>query len=101
MSQGFSLRDARAWSMVAALCLCLGSSSMAGAEMVGADFVAGVSVTSGFDHGFFGLYNLDFAGVQRDFVGWQAQHPEDPMGPVSEGAGYLFSEFNWLGVLEV
>ena len=86
--------------MVAALCLCLASSSMAGAEMAGADPVAGVSVTSGLDHGFSGLYNLDFVGAQRDFAGWQAQHPEDPMGPVSEGAGYLFSEFNRLGVLE-
>ena len=27
-------------------------------------------------------------------------HPEDPMGPVSEAAGFLFSEFNRLGVLE-
>jgi len=27
-------------------------------------------------------------------------HPDDPMGPVSEAAGFLFSEFNRLGVLE-
>jgi len=81
--------------MVAALCVCLALSPIALA-----DPVAGVSVTSGLDHGFSGLYNLDFVGAQRDFAGWQAQHPEDPMGPVSEGAGYLFSEFNRLGVLE-
>jgi hypothetical protein len=52
------------------------------------------------DHGFMGLYNLDFADAQKDFATWQAQHPDDPMGPVSEAAGLLFSEFNRLGVLE-
>src|SRR5437660_1850543 len=57
-------------------------------------------VSTALDHGFMGLYNLDFAGAQKDFSTWQAQHPEDPVGPVSEAAGYLFSEFNRLGVLE-
>ena len=52
------------------------------------------------DHGFAGLYNLDFAGAQKDFAAHQAEHPDDPMGPVSEAAGLLFSEFNRLGVLE-
>jgi hypothetical protein len=52
------------------------------------------------DRGFSGLYNLDFAGAQKDFTAWQTQHPDDPMGPVSEAAGLLFSEFNRLGVLE-
>lgn len=55
---------------------------------------------SALDRGFSGLYNLDFAGAQRDFSAYQAQHPDDPLGPVSEGAGFLFSEFNRLGVLE-
>ena len=52
------------------------------------------------DRGFAGLYNLDFGGAQQDFAAWQKMHPEDPMGPVSEAAGFLFSEFNRLGVLE-
>jgi hypothetical protein len=52
------------------------------------------------DHGFSGLYNLDFAGAQADFAEWQRLHPDDPVGPVSEAAGLLFSEFNRLGVLE-
>jgi hypothetical protein len=55
---------------------------------------------SSLDRGFTGLYNLDFAGAQRDFSIYQAQHPDDPLGPVSEAAGFLFSEFNRLGVLE-
>ncbi len=57
-------------------------------------------VSTALDHGFMGLYNLDFAGAQKDFSTWQAQHPDDPVGPVSEAAGLLFSEFNRLGVLE-
>jgi hypothetical protein len=57
-------------------------------------------VDSPLDRGFLGLYNLDFVGAQRDFATWQQLHPDDPMGPVSEAAGFLFSEFNRLGVLE-
>jgi hypothetical protein len=58
------------------------------------------ALASPLDHGFSGLYNLDFAGAQKDFALWQRLHPEDPVGPVSEAAGFLFSEFNRLGVLE-
>ena len=56
--------------------------------------------TSPLDRGFNGLYNLDFGGAQQEFANWQKLHPDDPMGPVSEAAGILFSEFNRLGVLE-
>lgn len=52
------------------------------------------------DRGFSGLYNLDFSEAQKDFAVFQNLHPDDPMGPVSEAAGFLFSEFNRLGVLE-
>jgi len=58
------------------------------------------SVATPLDRGFSGLYNLDFAGAQKNFAAWQQLHPDDPMGPVSEAAGFLFSEFNRLGVLE-
>jgi len=60
----------------------------------------GPTAMSPLDRGFAGLYNLDFGGAQQDFAAWQRMHPEDPMGPVSEAAGFLFSEFNRLGVLE-
>jgi hypothetical protein len=58
------------------------------------------SLDTSLDHGFLGLYNLDFTGAQKDFSAWEALHPDDPVGPVSEAAGCLFSEFNRLGVLE-
>jgi len=69
------------------------------------EFAAAVDVpnraaVSLLDRGFSGLYNLDFSGAQKDFAAWETQHPDDPMGPVSEAAGFLFSEFNRLGVLE-
>lgn len=65
-----------------------------------AEDVPKISLVMPLDHGFSNLYNLDFAGAQRDFAAWEKSHPEDPMGPVSEAAGLLFSEFNRLGVLE-
>jgi hypothetical protein len=58
------------------------------------------AAVSQLDRGFSGLYNLDFAGAQNDFEAWEKLHPDDPVGPVSEAAGFLFSECNRLGVLE-
>lgn len=81
--------------MVAALCACLALQPRASADP-GPD----PNATTALDHGFAGLYNLDFTGAQKDFSSWEAQHPDDPVGPVSEAAGFLFSEFNRLGVLE-
>src|SRR5438128_1706129 len=46
------------------------------------------------------MYDLDFDNAHQVFLSWQQQHPEDPLGPVSNGAGYLFSELHRLGVLE-
>jgi hypothetical protein len=61
---------------------------------------APVLVNTALDRGFDGLYNLDFTEAQRDFSAWETEHPDDPVGPVSQAAGFLFSEFNRLGVLE-
>ena len=46
------------------------------------------------------MYDLDFEHAHQVFLSWQQQHPEDPLGPVSNAAGYLFSELHRLGVLE-
>ncbi len=87
--------DARAWRIVAVLAvycaLCLNART---------EDLPRPATASPLDRGFLGLYNLDFAGAQRDFATWQQLHPDDPMGPVSEAAGFLFSEFDRLGVLE-
>ncbi len=86
--------DARQRVLAAAFIVMVALS--AGAE------VASVPVSTGtaLDRGFAGLYNLDFAGAQKDFGAWETEHPDDPVGPVSEAAGYLFAEFSRLGVLE-
>ncbi len=55
---------------------------------------------NGLDRGFNRLYDLDFPAAQQEFQAWERQNPDNPMGPVSEAAGILFSEFNRLGVLE-
>jgi hypothetical protein len=87
--------DARAWRVVTVLWACCALSIAAGAEDL-----PGADVASPLDQGFSGLYNLDFSGAQKYFAEWQRLHPEDPVGPVSEAAGFLFAEFNRLGVLE-
>ena len=46
------------------------------------------------------MYNLDFNGAHAIFQSWEASHPDDPVGPVSNAAAYLFSEFNRLHILE-
>jgi hypothetical protein len=56
--------------------------------------------SAGLDYGFRRLYDLDFNGAQKEFESWEKVNPENPMGPVSEAAGVLFSEFDRLGVLE-
>lgn len=95
MARTFQYRKALVFVMVTALWLCLGTNATAGG-------VAPLDATAGtaLDQGFLGLYNLDFSGAQKDFSDWEAQHPDDPVGPVSQAAGFLFSEFNRLGVLE-
>ncbi len=81
--------------MVAALGLGMATPASAG-KGAPPDSIPGTAL----EQGFTGLYNLDFTGAQKDFSAWEQQHPEDPVGPVSEAAGFLFSEFNRLGVLE-
>lgn len=46
------------------------------------------------------MYNLQFEQAHRTFGEWQKAHPEDPLGPVSDAAAYLFSEFNRLHILQ-
>jgi hypothetical protein len=52
------------------------------------------------EQGFQSMYNLDFQTAQQDFSTWERTHPEDPLGPVSQAAGLLFSEFARLDILE-
>ena len=46
------------------------------------------------------MYNLQFSEAHLVFAAWQGLHPQDPLGPVSDAAAYLFSEFDRLHILE-
>jgi len=52
------------------------------------------------DSGFRSLYNLDCSGAQQQFSLFEEKHADNPLGPVAQAAGFLFSEFHRLGVLE-
>ena len=52
------------------------------------------------DTGYRQMYNMQFAAAHQTFSQWEAAHPDDPMGPVSDAAAYLFSEFDRLRVLQ-
>ncbi len=52
------------------------------------------------DAGYKQMYNLDFDQAHRTFAQFSEQHPDDPMGPVSDAAAYLFAEFDRLHILQ-
>jgi hypothetical protein len=52
------------------------------------------------DQGYRQMYNLQFAEAHKTFHEWQRLHPDDPMGPASDAAAYLFSEFDRLHILQ-
>jgi len=66
----------------------------------GPQLQAADATTAPLDQGFRLLYNLEFPQAQQVFSAWQQDHPQDPIGPVAEAAGLLFSEFQRLGILE-
>jgi len=61
---------------------------------------AGVSAPTEIERGFQSMYNLQFDQAHQDFAIWEQLHPDDPLGPVSQAAGYLFAEFARLNILE-
>ena len=64
---------------------------------------ATVAVAGGADplaEGYRLMYGLEFDAARVQFLKFEAQHPEDPRGPVSEAANILFAEFHRLGILE-
>jgi hypothetical protein len=50
--------------------------------------------------GYTRMYNLQFDAAHQAFTQWEQSHPDDPMGPVSDAAAYLFSEFNRMQILQ-
>lgn len=52
------------------------------------------------DTGYRQMYNLQFAQAHKTFAEWERLHPDDPMGPASDAAAYLFTEFDRLHILQ-
>ena len=52
------------------------------------------------DQGFHQMYNLNFSGAHKTFEAWEKLHADDPLGPASNAAAYLFAEFDRLHILE-
>lgn len=50
------------------------------------------------DTGFRQLYELDFPGARANFVSYEQQHPEDPLGKAAEAASYLYEQFDAKGI---
>lgn len=63
-------------------------------------FAASIETRS-LETGYRQMYNLDFVSAHQTFQGFEQAHPEDPLGPVSNAAAYLFAEFDRLHILEV
>jgi len=61
---------------------------------------ADLTASPSLDRGFRLLYNLDFPRAQQEFSSWEQGRADNPVGPVGEAAGFLFSEFQRLGILE-
>jgi hypothetical protein len=47
------------------------------------------------------MYDLKFEDAHHVFAGWMQAHPQDPLGPASDAAAFLFSEFERLQVLDL
>jgi len=60
----------------------------------------GLEAASHLDAGFDSLYDLNFNAAQAQFSDWKARYPDDPLGPAAAASGYLFREFDRLGVLQ-
>ena len=76
---------------VACALLCLGA-----IPCMAADTIPATTLDAGYRH----MYNLQFDEAHTAFQNWQQEHPDDPLGPVSDAAAYLFTEFDRLHILE-
>jgi hypothetical protein len=50
--------------------------------------------------GYSQMYNLEFDAAHQTFHNWELENPADPLGPVSDAAAFLFSEFDRLHILQ-
>jgi hypothetical protein len=51
------------------------------------------------DQGYRNLYNSNFDAGRANFRNWMQAHPDDPLGPASDAAALLFTEFHRLNIV--
>jgi hypothetical protein len=74
--------------------------SLAGLAILGTGIAAQLSAAETLlDKGYRQMYNLDFADAHSTFADYEKQNPADAMGPISDAAAYLFTEFDRLDIL--
>ncbi|MDR3698319.1 MAG: hypothetical protein P4L56_01710 [Candidatus Sulfopaludibacter sp.] len=52
------------------------------------------------DNGYRHMYDLQFNEAHDSFHEFERNHPADPMGPASDAAAYLFTEFDRMHILQ-
>jgi hypothetical protein len=70
------------------------------AQMLWSPPSAALSPSAPLDQGYRQMYNLQFGDAHATFRSYEQSHPDDPMGPTSDAAAYLFGEFNRLSILQ-
>ncbi len=84
----------RNWMAAITLAVCIAGPSFGQAQNK-------FEQSSQIDSGYHDMYNLHFGMAHAKFEKYMAENPKDPMGPVSNAAAYLFSEFHRTGVLDM
>ena len=59
-----------------------------------------LSTSAPLDAGYRQMYNLQFESAHRTFQEYERSQPDDPFGPTSDAAAYLFAEFDRLQILQ-
>jgi hypothetical protein len=54
---------------------------------------------TGLDQGYRNLYNRNFDAGRASFRNWMQAHPDDPLGPASDAAAILFTEFDRVNII--
>src|SRR5215472_9784642 len=63
-------------------------------------FTAAAFAGVGLEAGYRNMYDLNFPAAHVVFHDYEQTNPSDPLGPASDAAAYLFSEFDRLHILQ-
>jgi len=70
------------------------------AQMIWTPAGASLSASDPLDLGYRQMYNLQFREAHATIHAYEQSHPDDPFGPTSDAAAFLFDEFDRLDVLQ-